>query len=71
MMKIHYSILIQWSDGDKCYIASLPEFGAYANTHGETYEEALKNAKEVLGLLVEKTESLPKPQTYTAEHATA
>ena len=35
----------------KC-IASLPEFGAYANTHGATYEEALRNAQEVLSLLV-------------------
>jgi len=24
-MKPHYSILIQWSDADQCYIASLPE----------------------------------------------
>ena len=36
-----YSILIQWSDPDKSYIASLPEWGEYASTHGDTYEEAL------------------------------
>ncbi|HAN72972.1 MAG TPA: hypothetical protein DCQ51_03635 [Planktothrix sp. UBA8407] len=29
-------------------MASLPEWGEYARTHGETYEEALENAKEVL-----------------------
>ena len=69
-MKIHYSILIQWSDKDECYIASLPEFGVHANTHGETYEEALRNAKEVLGLLIEKTEFLPVPQTYEIARAT-
>ncbi|WP_424948002.1 type II toxin-antitoxin system HicB family antitoxin [Candidatus Spongiihabitans sp.] len=67
-MKIHYSILIQWSDEDKCYIASLPEFGAYTNTHGETYEEAFQNAKEVLSLLMEETKSLPRPQTYEMTH---
>jgi predicted RNase H-like HicB family nuclease len=31
----------------------LPEFGPYAHTHGDSPEEALKNAKEVLALLVE------------------
>lgn len=52
-MEKHYSILIQWSEEDQAYIASLPEFGPYARTHGDSYEEALKNAKEVLVLLVE------------------
>ena len=56
--------------GDKCYMASLPEFGAYANTHGETHEKALRNAKEVLGLLIEETKSLPMPQTYNMAHVT-
>ncbi len=51
-------------------MASLPEFGAYANTHGEAYEKALRNAKEVLGLLIEETKSLPMPQTYNMAHVT-
>ncbi|CCQ54391.1 Protein of unknown function UPF0150 [Crocosphaera watsonii WH 0005] len=37
-----YTILIQWSEEDQKYIVSLPEFGPYAHTHGDTYEEALK-----------------------------
>jgi predicted RNase H-like HicB family nuclease len=48
-----YSIFIQWSNDDRKYIASLPEFGPYCHTHGDTYEEALKNGQEVLELLVE------------------
>jgi len=62
----HYSILIQWSEEDKCYVVSLPEFGPYAHTHGDTYEEALQNAQEVLQMLTEDTpnESLPQPQTF-------
>jgi predicted RNase H-like HicB family nuclease len=48
-----YSIFIQWSDDDRKYIASLPEFGPYCHTHGNTYEEALKNGQEVLELLIE------------------
>ena len=48
-----YSILIQWSDDDQKYIASLPEFGPYARTHGQTYAEALEMAEEVLEMLIE------------------
>ena len=62
-----YSILIQWSEDDQAYVASLPEWGKYARTHGESYEEVLENAKEVLEDLVYGYEQtgklLPKPQT--------
>lgn len=62
-----YSILIQWSEEDLAYVASLPEWGKYARTHGETYEEALENAKEVLEDLVyaynQTGKPLPQPQT--------
>ena len=61
---MHYSILIQWSKDDQCYVASLPEFGPHAHTHGETYEETLKNAKDVLDLLIEDASPLPLPNTY-------
>ncbi|MBD1845015.1 type II toxin-antitoxin system HicB family antitoxin [Cyanobacteria bacterium FACHB-63] len=66
-MNYRYSILIQWSDEDQCYVVSLPEWGEYCHTHGETYEEALQNAQEGLELLVESAiaegEPLPEPQT--------
>ncbi|MFB6277505.1 MAG: type II toxin-antitoxin system HicB family antitoxin [Halothece sp.] len=62
-----YSIFIQWSEEDQAYIASLPEWGEYARTHGETYEEALNKAKEVLADLIygyqQKGKSLPEPET--------
>jgi predicted RNase H-like HicB family nuclease len=63
-MKLHYSILIQWSEEDQSYVASLPEFGPYALTHGATYEEALHHAREVLDLLSEDTTPLPTPRTF-------
>jgi antitoxin HicB len=66
-MNYRYTIIIQWSDEDKCYVVSLPEWGEFCHTHGETYEEALKNAQEVLEMLIESSlengESLPEPQT--------
>ena len=64
-----YTIIIQWSDEDNCYVVSLPEFtNVYQPcTHGDTYEEALKNAQEVLEMLIESSlengEPLPEPQT--------
>ncbi|MGK7946930.1 MAG: type II toxin-antitoxin system HicB family antitoxin [Microcystaceae cyanobacterium] len=68
MNKPHYTIIIQWSDEDQCYVVSLPEWGEYCHTHGETYEEALTNAQEVLDLLIESAiknnETLPKPQLF-------
>ena len=69
-MNFRYSVLIQWSDEDQKYIVSLPEFGPYAHTHGDTYEEAAKNAQEVLELLIETYEeqgrSLPVPNLQVA-----
>lgn len=63
-MKLQYSVLIQWSEEDQSYVASLPEFGPYALTHGASYEEALRNAREVLDLLIEDTSPLPSPRTF-------
>ncbi|WP_107668812.1 type II toxin-antitoxin system HicB family antitoxin [Cyanothece sp. BG0011] len=67
-MNNHYTIIIQWSNEDECYVVTLPEWGEFCHTHGDTYEEALKNAQEVLELLVESTlennEILPKPQLF-------
>jgi predicted RNase H-like HicB family nuclease len=64
-MSYQYSILIQWSDEDHKYVVSLPEFGPYAHTHGDTYTEALKNGEQVIELLIEEYQALgrtlPKP----------
>jgi predicted RNase H-like HicB family nuclease len=63
-----YTIVIQWSDTDQCYVVSLPEWGEFCHTHGDTYAEALTNAQEVLELLIETSlgdgEPLPKPITF-------
>lgn len=34
----HYTIIIQRSDGDRCYVVSFPEWGNYCHTYGDTYE---------------------------------
>ncbi len=67
-MNNHYTIIIQWSKEDQCYVVSLPEWGEYCHTHGDTYEEAFKNAQEVLELLIESAlknhEPLPEPKFF-------
>ena len=63
-----YSMVIRWSDEDRLYIVHLREFGEGAKTHGATYEEAAKNGREVLEMLVETFmadgRALPKPDKY-------
>ena len=65
-----YTITLQWSDEDKCFVVFLPEFTNINQpcTHGKTYSEALQNAKELIEILVElaieKNEPLPRYQPF-------
>lgn len=67
-MSIHYSIVIQWSDEDRGYIVSLPEWGDLVHTHGDTYAEAFERGQELLEALIasrqEHDEPLPSPRVY-------
>ena len=58
-----YTIVIKWSEEDNCFVIFLPEFEDIMQpvTHGETYQEALTNAQEVLELLVESSREENKP----------
>ena len=69
--KLHYSMLIQWSDEDQAYLVTLPEWESQVFgpvTHGNTYEEAVRNGNEVLEMLVEAAresgEPLPEPRVF-------
>lgn len=64
MSKLHYSMYIRWSEEDQCYVVWLPEFGPFCHTHGATYEEAARNGREVLELLIRQETNLPKPILY-------
>ena len=68
MKKPNYTVIIQWSDKDDCFIASLPEWGKFCHTHGNTYAEALRSAEEVLELLIESAieegETLPEVRKF-------
>jgi predicted RNase H-like HicB family nuclease len=64
----HYSMHIQWDPRDNIYIVSVPELPG-CKTHGDTYEEAIKNASEVIDLWTEAAEKdgrpVPPPRYYT------
>jgi antitoxin HicB len=72
MKNLNYTVTIQWSDEDNCFIASLPEWGEFCHTHGNTYADALKNAEEVLELLIESAlkdgEVLPEVKKFAASY---
>jgi predicted RNase H-like HicB family nuclease len=60
-----YEIIIYWSDEDKTYIAEVPELpGCIA--HGDTYEQALDNAKKAIQLWIKTAKEfgdhIPQPK---------
>ena len=65
-MNDNYSIVIQWSEKDSCFVATLPEWDNQ-NTHGESYEQALDNAQKVLRSLINsfKSQGQPLPEAAT------
>jgi antitoxin HicB len=73
MSQLKYRVNLVWSEDDQAYLVELPEFATDLQrffTDGDTYQEALLNAQEVLELLVESYQAegrpLPHPQTLQA-----
>ncbi|HEU5374058.1 MAG TPA: hypothetical protein VFV38_01335 [Ktedonobacteraceae bacterium] len=66
---LKYTVIIQWSEEDNLYIATLPEWGN-AHTHGHTYAEAAEMAQEALEVLLEGEASPPRPETFVYPGAT-
>ncbi len=65
-----YSMMIQWSDEDRLFLVTIPEFAdrvAMPCTHGKTREEAIFNGEEVIEMYLEawqvEGESIPEPKT--------
>jgi len=69
MDTIRYSMIIQWSDEDEAFIVTVPELPG-CKTHGDTYEEAVKNGKEIIELYIQVEQKLgapiPEPNKYAA-----
>lgn len=52
--------MLQWSDEDRCYIATIPAW-QNAKTHGATLEEASRAALDVLALLIQSARRQGEP----------
>ena len=59
MAKYQYTIVIE-QDEDGVYISSCPALQA-CHSYGDTYEEALRNIREVIQLHIEARQSIGKP----------
>ena len=62
-------MLIQWSDEDEVFIVTLPEFDN-ARTHGETYEQAVRQAMDFIESLImwygQDGKALPQPRLFAS-----
>jgi predicted RNase H-like HicB family nuclease len=60
-------MLIQWSDEDKCFIVTLPEFHR-VKTHGDTYERAVRMGRELVESCImwheQDGKPLPTPRKF-------
>ena len=67
-MNSNYTIVIQWSENNNCFVATLPEWGESYQC-GNSYEEALANARQALEVLIQSSLSagriLPEAQTFS------
>jgi predicted RNase H-like HicB family nuclease len=60
-------MVIQWSEEDKVFMVVLPEF-ENAKAHGETYERALKEGKDLIESFImwyqQDGRTLPPPRYF-------
>ena len=55
-----YEIIIYWSNEDEAFIAEVPELAGCA-AHGNTQEEALRNANDAIQLWIDTAKEFGDP----------
>lgn len=70
-MNPQYSMVIQWSEEDGCYVVFLPDFVGLVKqpcSDGITYEEAARHGQQAMESLIEwfqaEGKPLPAPKTF-------
>jgi predicted RNase H-like HicB family nuclease len=65
-----YSMIVQWSDEDRLFLVTIPEFAdrvVMPCTHSQTRSEAIHKGEEVIEMYLEaweaEGESIPEPRT--------
>jgi len=73
---MNYSIIIEWSDVDQCYVVTLPEWAeryAMPCGEGQTYDEALQSAKDALETFIDlaQVSQIPLPLPHVHAYGTS
>ena len=55
-----YEVIIYWSKEDDAYIAEVPQLAGCA-AHGDSQEEALRNAQDAISLWIETANEFGDP----------
>jgi predicted RNase H-like HicB family nuclease len=55
-----YEVIIYWSKEDDAYIAEVPQLAGCA-AHGDSQEEALRNAQDAINLWIETAQEFGDP----------
>ena len=55
-----YEVIIYWSKEDDVFVAEVPQLAGCA-AHGDSQEEALRNAQEAIGLWLETAKEFGDP----------
>jgi predicted RNase H-like HicB family nuclease len=55
-----YEVIIYWSVEDDAYVAEVPQLSGCA-AHGDSQEEALRNAQDAIGLWIETAKEFGDP----------
>ena len=55
-----YEVIIYWSQEDDAYVAEVPQLAGCA-AHGDSQEEALRNAQEAVSLWLETAREFGDP----------
>lgn len=76
MSNYKYSMIIQWSNEDQCFLVGFPDFPEQKwRTHGDTYQEAFNNGIEALESLISAYEimgdTLPIPSLISYQKQAA
>ena len=59
-MSIKYELIIYWSDEDQSFVVEVPEL-AGCMADGETYEQAVANAQQIIDEWIETARELDRP----------
>jgi predicted RNase H-like HicB family nuclease len=55
-----YEVIIYWSKEDDAYVAEVPQLAGCA-AHGDTQEEAMRNAQDAIQLWIETAKEFGDP----------